>query len=379
MKEITDIINSRNKQLDLMRAIGILFVVWGHNYQPPFLFFPAFYFHMSLFFFISGYFFKPQVIIVDKIKYFVKKTRKLLLPYFVFNLFFGLLTMWLRPIGINLGGDLNFENLFIAPFGRGDQFALYLAAWFLFNLYLISIFAGLVYQKNIKINIGIIVLAFILMLVFLDIGNHPGNSMWMIFLSRSIFGFCFFSLGYLFHFFESRIYKFIIHPVNVVILYLIVNVLNAYFGNIWYSILFGNVSNNLVIVPVVTSLCIILLVYVLTFYIKKIINKNSFFYEIGEDSYAIMVLHLLLFFMVNVILYKLYLIPYAALSDVYYRYQIEKTWLIYQIPAIIVPILIVRSYRRVRKIVLAPAVTTSLPIQQVPPTVSTSSINDITQ
>ncbi|PJA90041.1 MAG: hypothetical protein CO136_03310, partial [Candidatus Levybacteria bacterium CG_4_9_14_3_um_filter_36_7] len=115
MKKITDAICSRNKQWDLMRAIGIIFVVWGHNYQPPFLFFPAFYFHLSLFFFISGYFFKPQTTIKNKVKYFIKKTRNQLLPYYVLNLFFGLLTMVLRPMNINLGIDLNFQSMFIAP------------------------------------------------------------------------------------------------------------------------------------------------------------------------------------------------------------------------------------------------------------------------
>lgn len=339
MDKITNKINSRNKQFDLMRAIGIIFVVWGHNYQPPFLFFPAFYFHLSLFFFISGYFFKPQTTTRDKIKYFFRKTRNQLLPYFLLNLFFGLIVMWLRPVGINLGLDLNLETMFVAPFGRGDQFVLYLAAWFLFNLYFISIFAGLVYQKNIKVNIGIVLFALSMMIAFLNIGNNQNNSMWMVFLIRSIFGFGFFSLGYLFKLFEPRIQKFIIRPAIIVVLYLITNVLNANFGNISYSIMFGNVSNNLVIIPIITSICIILLVYTIAFYVRKILKQNSFIYKIGQYSFSIMVWHLTFFFLVNFILYKLSLIPYSALSDVYFRYKIEKLWLIYQIPAIIIPVM----------------------------------------
>lgn len=346
-------INSRNKQWDLMRAIGIIFVVWGHNYQPPFLFFPAFYFHLSLFFFISGYFFRPQTTFNDKLGYFFKKTRNQLLPYFALNLFFGLLTMWLRTMGINVGIDLNLESMFIAPFGRGDHFVLYLAAWFIFNLYFISIFADLVYQKNIKVNIGIVVLAFFLMLVFLDIGNKPDNSMWMVFIIRSVFGFGFFSIGYLFHLFEPRIQQFVIKPVSIVLLYLIVNVLQANFGNISYSIMFGNVSNSFVAVPVITSLCIILLVYAIAFYAIKIFRHNSFVYEIGRYSYSIMVWHLTLFFLVNVILYNISLIPFSALSDVYFRYQVEKLWLVYQIPAIIIPVLTARAYILMKQKTLA--------------------------
>ena len=48
----------RDKSVDIMLAFGILFVVMGHNYQLPWLFFPAYTFHMPLFFFISGYLFK---------------------------------------------------------------------------------------------------------------------------------------------------------------------------------------------------------------------------------------------------------------------------------------------------------------------------------
>lgn len=353
MQKTIDKVNSRNKQLDLMRAVAIVSVVWGHNYQPPFLFFPAFYFHISLFFFISGYFFRPQVTIKDKVQYFFKKTRNLLIPYLAFNLFFGLLTAWLRSVNIHLGADLNLESMFVAPFGGGDQFVLYLAAWFLFNLYFISIFAGLVFQKNVKVNIGIVVLAFIMMLVFLNNGKNPNNSMWTIFMCRSIFGFCFVGLGYLFHLFESQISKIIVKPITVVILYMIVNILSANFGNISYSILFGNVSNDLVLVPVITSLCIILLVYTFAFYVTKILKPNSLIYEIGQYSFSIMVWHLTLFLLVNSILYKLSIIPYSALSDVYFRYNVEKLWFIYQLPAIIIPVLIMKAYNLMKLKVLA--------------------------
>lgn len=327
-----------------MRAVAIVFVVWGHNYQPQFLFFPAFYFHISLFFFISGYFFRPQVTIKDKFKYFLKKTRNLLVPYLAFNLFFGLLTAWLKTMNIRLGEDLNFASMFILPFSGGDQFVLYLAAWFLFNLYFISIFAGLVFQKNIKVNIGIVVFSFIMMLFFLNNARSSSSSMWTIFMTRSIFGFCFVGLGYLFHVFESRISKIVVKPITVVILYMIVNVLNANFGNISYSIVFGNVSNDLVFIPIITSLCIILIVYTFAFYVTKILKHNSFIYEIGQYSFSIMIGHLTFFLLVNFMLYKLSLIPYSALSDVYFRYNVEKLWFVYQLPAIILPVLIMKVY-----------------------------------
>jgi len=346
-------IDSRNKQWDLMRAIAIIFVVWGHNYQPPFIFFPAFYFHISLFFFISGYFFRPRIAISDKVKFFYRKTVNQLLPYFVFNLFFGILTLWLSSMKIYLGLTLTFETMFISPFGRGDQFALYLPAWFLLNLYFISIVSCLIYQKNNKANIGIVTIFSILMIFLLNRGNSSNMSMWEIFLIRSVFGFCFVGFGYLFHLVESRIQKFIINPVTILVLYLIIDVLAKNFGIISYSILFGNVGNSLVIVPIITSLCIIFIVYSFAFYATKVLQQNSFIYEIGQYSYSIMIFHLSFFLMFNLLLFKLSLIPYTSLSDVYFRYNVEKIWFLYQLPAIVLPVLMAKTYNAAKQKSLA--------------------------
>ncbi len=342
-------IHSRNKQLDIMRAFGIIAILWGHNYQPPFVFFPVFY-ALALFFFTSGYFFTPQITIKDKFKYFLKKTRKQLIPYLGLNLFFGLLTMWLRPMGLNLGLDINFETMFIAPFGRGDQFVLYLAAWFLFNLYFISIFAGLVYQKSKKINICIVMFAVILMCVFLLYTyNKPNISMWITFLSRSAFGFAFFSIGYLFHIYEPKIQNFVVKPINVIILYVIFDVLQKNFGDVNYDILFGNVNNKIVIVPILATLCILFIIYIIAFYIKNILSQHSFIYLIGQHTFSIMVWHLTCFLLVNFILYKLLLVTLTDLSSVYFHYNIEKLWVIYQLPAIILPILLIEMYYLIRQ------------------------------
>jgi fucose 4-O-acetylase-like acetyltransferase len=344
IKEVlTGEIKSRNKQWDLIRALGIIFVVWGHNYQPPYIFYPAFFFHMGLFFFISGYFFVPQITIQEKFKYFLKKTRRQLIPYLFFNLLFGLMCIWLKMHQINLGGDLNFYNMFLAPFERGDQFLLYLAAWFLLNLYFVSIFAGLVFQKSVKVNIAIIIVAFIIMLFCLDSYNQSNFSI-SSFIIRSIFGFVFLGLGYLFRLFEPLIQSLLIRPATMIVLYLAVDILSANFGSIWYSIRDGHVNNNIVIVPVITTFCIILMVYIITFYVNKVFSLNNFVYKIGRHSGSIMIWHLFFFFIVNVIFYLHSLVYISDLSNAFFTYEIQKLWLIYQIPAIILPVLMAMGY-----------------------------------
>ena len=85
--------SKRNKTLDFMSAIGIIFVIFGHGYQPPFLFYPAFAFHMALFFFISGYFSKTANGIRQTGNMILKKARSQLAPYFILNILFGLLSL----------------------------------------------------------------------------------------------------------------------------------------------------------------------------------------------------------------------------------------------------------------------------------------------
>lgn len=342
----------RNKQWDLIRAVGIIAVVWGHNFQPPYLFFPPFYFHLALFFFASGYFFRPKITIKNKLQYSLKKVRSQLLPYFLLNIVFGLVTMLVRPMGIDLGSDLNLQTMFIVPFGRGDQFALYLAAWFVFNLFFVNILAIWIYRKSVKANVAFIALAFVLMLVSFKIGAAEDSSMWLTFICRSFVGFGFFSLGYLLRLVEPKIQQFIVEPINIVVLYVIVNFLEVNYGDLSQHILSSRVNNSIVIIPVISSISIILLVYIVAYYGAKVLKEDSFVYQIGRYSYAIMVWHLTFFFLVNTILYFLSIIPLSALSNVYFRYDVEKLWLVYQLPAVIGPLVMVWGYGLIKQKIL---------------------------
>lgn len=342
-------VKGRNKQFDFMLAVGIIFVIFGHNHQPANLFYPAYYFHMSLFFFISGYFFKPQATMGDKLNYFIKKTKTQLIPYLLLNLLFGIITYLLKQSNINLGGDITLNNIFISPFDRGDHYTLYLSAWFLFNLYFISIIANILYQKYLHINIGIAIITFIIMLFLLEKGEAKGNSMWMTFAIRTGFGFSFFSLGFLFKQFENKLKEYILKPITIVALFLAVNILNTNFGNISYSIMTGSVGNKNVIVPVITSICIIFIIYIIAHHCVAVIKDNSVVYLIGQNTFSIMVWHFTAFWLVNFILYSLGFVPFKELSNVYFKLNVDKLWLIYQIPAVVFPIMLANAYRNAKQ------------------------------
>lgn len=132
--------NTINMQFALLSALGMFFVVDGHlnnSYLDIGGLFPYYSFHMPLFAFISGYFYKPGS--EDGLwGYARRKALRLLGPYMVYNLLYGIAAQFLHGAGFAFGGSLSFWNLFIEPFITGHQFEYNLAAWFVPALFLVE-------------------------------------------------------------------------------------------------------------------------------------------------------------------------------------------------------------------------------------------------
>jgi len=83
--------SGRLRHIDIARGIGILLIVFGHNWivshERGKLFNIIFSFHVPLFFFISGLFFIPKIKITNLI---VAKFDSLLKPYFVSSVVWGI-------------------------------------------------------------------------------------------------------------------------------------------------------------------------------------------------------------------------------------------------------------------------------------------------
>lgn len=130
-----------NMQFCLLSVLGMFFVVDGHlnnSYLDIGGLFPYYSFHMPLFVFISGYFYKDGS--EKKIGgYFKKKTVRLLVPYMVYNLLYGIAAQLLHKAGFTFGGNLSLRNLLMEPFITGHQFEYNLASWFVPALFLVEI------------------------------------------------------------------------------------------------------------------------------------------------------------------------------------------------------------------------------------------------
>lgn len=130
-----------NRTFRILSAIGIILVVAGHLGYGLFEIgdlFPYYSFHVFIFLFISGYFYKKEA--QERIgSYVAGKCITLLVPYFLWNLFYGILASILHGVGFSIGESLSLRTLFLSPFLDGHQFLYNFPAWFVPVLFMLEV------------------------------------------------------------------------------------------------------------------------------------------------------------------------------------------------------------------------------------------------
>lgn len=135
----------RNRQFEIMSALAMLYTVMGHtgvSVGTIDWFFPYDSFHMPLFVFISGYFFSTVGIEYGKTGAYIKKQiKRLLLPFFVWNFIYGIISIGAFSGGVIwCHGDEFWYRLIIRPFTYGNCFFEFNApSWFILTLFEVKI------------------------------------------------------------------------------------------------------------------------------------------------------------------------------------------------------------------------------------------------
>lgn len=145
-----------NMTFGLLAGLAIVMVVAGHlGYEIMTVggLFPYYSFHVPLFLFISGYFYRENAE-EHPAAYMKKKIVRLLLPYFIWNLVYGLFAYLLRAKGFTMGEEIGIRTLFLAPFLHGYQFIYNYAAWFvpvLFVVEMMNLFMRILMRRLIQV------------------------------------------------------------------------------------------------------------------------------------------------------------------------------------------------------------------------------------
>lgn len=123
----------RERDIDFLRAIGIIFMIIDHIGIGEAFYKWSHAFHMPLFFIVSGYFFSEEKCISNLKGYLCRKAKKLWIPYFVFAL--GCYFIWAflkhdRPI---------FEPLYNIFWYSSEGIPISTAVWFLPCLFFVEV------------------------------------------------------------------------------------------------------------------------------------------------------------------------------------------------------------------------------------------------
>ncbi len=347
----------RNKHIDIMLGFGIIMVVMGHRYQPENLFYPAYTFHMALFFFISGYLATIKNGVKDKLSFIYRKTKSQLFKYYAYNLLFGVITFLLALAGLKMGYQVpafgsgsetldTIRNFFVIPLQDGHHYHLYLAAWFILQLYIVHLVFQLIFfsdDKRLVYAVFIVLIPVTLFLLKKGLVNYTDFRLTGV---RTSFALLFYLVGYIVKREEERIGWLLRSPWTLLVCFASVDVLSINFGNVNYNIVLGNIANENVAVPVITTLLIVIIVYQLSYYAARFISDSSILLTIGKSTLTILIWHFTVFFLINAVLYTLGLITKENLANNWFVFEDKKTWLLYIPAGIMVPLYLKYLYQR---------------------------------
>lgn len=132
-----------NFTFKILSAIGIIIIVSGHCYNGGvslmYDWFPKYSYNLALFVFISGYFYKEKH--EEHIfKYIWGRTKRLLIPAYLWNIVYGIIAFALTQVGYTIAqGKFDLYNLFVMPFIDGESFAYNLGSWFVYPLFCVYV------------------------------------------------------------------------------------------------------------------------------------------------------------------------------------------------------------------------------------------------
>ncbi|WP_032122630.1 acyltransferase family protein [Clostridium amazonitimonense] len=338
----------RNKEMAMLKAIGIILVVMTHGYQI-FLWFSPYSFHMALFIFVSGYLYKETY--EDNVpKYILKKVKRMLVPYFIYNIVYASITYFLMiRYNITLGEKPNLFNFFVQPFIDGHQYHLFLSGWFLIELFLIQASFVIIYKYSKKVtkNDYLHLLLFCLMgLAGTYLAKiYPKPKGIYLPIIRTMFCMFFYYFGI---FYRKRLEdKNLFRSRNMLIVFITQVFCIVKFGIIDYELAWANYYGRLIL-PFVVSLTGIYMSIFVAKAMVKLFPENDFLYTIGENTMHIMLNHMIVFFVINGIFYKLGAFEFEKLNDIWFTYNPGHLWLLYITLGVLVPTYVTLGIKRFR-------------------------------
>lgn len=363
--------NKIDYRFKFLYFIGIISIIISHcgsgGIDLLYNWFPFNSFFLALFAFTSGYFFHESKT-EHTAKYIVYKFKKLIIPLYLYNLFYGLLVLFLRQFGFTIGSDFTLYNLFIEPLKTGHQFAYNLPCWFVIPLFMIEVFYIVFYKLlkmlPIKINdyiLFILELALGLIGIYLAKCGYYAN--WGLVLTRFLYFVPFYGLGILY---KNKLEKWDKAP-NILYFSFIFTVelfiITVYGQPVSYSIVWCDSFTDNIFMPFIVGIIGIAFWFRIGRILTPALINSKWIKVITDNSYSIMANQILGFMFVKGIFALLAV--YTPLcnnfdmnefkTNIWYFYHprgIFQWGILYVLSGIVIPIIIQLCINRIKTIFL---------------------------
>ena len=345
-----------NGTFRILSALAIIFVVAGHADFSVFDIgglFPYYSFHVAVFLFISGYFYK-ETATENIFAYIKRKFMHLMLPYFAWNLFYGLLATAFRCGGFAIGEAVGLKSFFIDPFLGGHQYGWNFPAWFVPALFVIEVLnvCGRLVLEKLHLHKEWLILTGCLLAgiltVWLAIGGHVwGNYK---FPGRILFMLPVYQMGY---FYKKVLEKHdtLSNGIYFTIVMVVQLMLVFSCGGLAYSTVWCTSFANGPIVPYLTTITGIAFWLRISKILEPLLERMKGVELLGRSTYAVMMHHIAGFMLAKGICYVISVTTdwaadfdrTAFLTDIGYVYVpsgVEAFKWIYLVFGIGVPLLI---------------------------------------
>jgi len=301
---------------------------------------------MPLFVFAAGYFYNE---ILSAFKYIRKRFLRLVIPFYGWNLFYGILVTILVILGVsNIGNTITFENFFINPWTTGDSYyQLNFASWFLIWLFTVQVAYVLIRKillRAFKNEYFLFVICLIAGLIGTYLSTIGFTSEFLgATLIKLLFGLPFIQLGYLYRVKLEKHDKPTIKSFAIVCLiqfFLISFMLSSFPFD--FVVAGGQFKN--VVLPFITSLTGIWFCLQISSFLSQKIGSNRIISFFGNHTSDIMIHHSFGFWVLNS-LFFLFAVPNFSVTDyrtnIFYEYYLlgdGHFLILYVFAAILVPL-----------------------------------------
>lgn len=355
---------ARDMRIDLLRSFGIFCIVYAHcmdhGFRPVHLFTVSSVFVIQLFVFCGGYFYRDSEI--PFMKFLCKKSKQYLLPYYFWNLVYGLVSAVLRKLGvIEYGKGLSFTTLLLEPWSDGAQFYFNYASWFLLSLFVVVILTEIV-RRIIAKTIGhsrntdycLLAVFFLLSLgAMLLLGEEQYHYGLKIAVLRPLVLLPYYQLGYVYKTYwcsgcSNRVK--LIWATGLLVLHI---ALNLVFDRLGTKMVYGHFVGN-PIVLMVAALSAVLLLAAIGGLLEKPLARISVISTLSRNTMSIMLHHMFVMFLIQLFLCCLGFPGFDGeqfRSSIWYDYTfgLEREWfvLIYVAIAMAVPVVCHLVYEKI--------------------------------